>query len=85
MAKLARVAKEAKTGEILIEGHTDDTPIHNQQFPSNWELSTARAISVVRYFVEKHNISPQKLSALGFGEFRPIADNDIFQILYFIG
>lgn len=60
---------------IRIEGHTDNVPISTPKFPSNWELSTARSISVVRYFVEKHNISPQQLSALGFGEFRPIADN----------
>lgn len=64
---------------IRIEGHTDNMPINTAKFPSNWELSTARAISVVRYLVEKHNLSPQQLSALGFGEFRPIADNSTDQ------
>ncbi len=60
---------------IRIEGHTDNTPIRTSRFPSNWELSAARAISVVRYFIEEHNFSPDQLSVLGFGEFRPIADN----------
>ncbi|MBD3218002.1 MAG: OmpA family protein [candidate division Zixibacteria bacterium] len=60
---------------IRIEGHTDNTPINTPRFPSNWELSAARAISVIKYFIEKHEISPDQLSALGFGEFKPIADN----------
>jgi chemotaxis protein MotB len=60
---------------IRIEGHTDNTPINTAQFPSNWELSAARAITVIKYFIEKHNIPPRQLSALGFGEFKPIADN----------
>jgi chemotaxis protein MotB len=60
---------------IRIEGHTDNRPIKTARFPSNWELSAFRAITVVRYFIDKHEISPTKLSALGFGEFRPLSDN----------
>jgi len=60
---------------IRIEGHTDNMPISTARFPSNWELSAARAISVVRYFINEHDFSPDQLSVLGFGEFRPIADN----------
>jgi chemotaxis protein MotB len=61
---------------IRIEGHTDDIPIHTAMFPSNWELSTARAVNVLRYFIEHHHIDSQRLSAEGFGEFRPMVAND---------
>ncbi len=60
---------------IQVEGHTDNAPIATPQFPSNWELSAARAGSVVRHFVDL-GMTPSRLSAAGYGEFRPIADND---------
>jgi len=60
---------------IQIEGHTDDLPIHTAQFPSNWDLSTARAMSVLRYFLHKGLISPQRLSAAGYGEYHPLVPN----------
>ena len=59
---------------ILIEGHTDNTPVESIRFPSNWELSTLRACNVIKYFISK-GISPDRLSAEGFGEFRPVANN----------
>lgn len=61
--------------EILVEGHTDNRPINTPQFPSNWELSTSRALSVVRYF-ERQGINPERMGALGYGEYRPIATNN---------
>jgi chemotaxis protein MotB len=61
---------------VRVEGHTDNVPIHTAQFHSNWELSTARASSVIRYMIEKFNFSPELLSASGYGEFRPVAPND---------
>jgi len=61
---------------VRIEGHTDNLPIHTQQFPSNWELSTTRAVNVLRYFSEVHQISQQRLSAVGFAEFQPLVAND---------
>lgn len=61
---------------IRIEGHTDNLPINTRDFPSNWELSTARAVNVVKYLIEKYNFSPYILSAAGYGEYRPIAPND---------
>jgi chemotaxis protein MotB len=61
---------------IRIEGHTDNLPIHTEIFPSNWELSTARAVTVLRYFIQTHNINPQRLAAVGFGEFQPLVPND---------
>ncbi len=60
---------------IRIEGHTDNVPISTEKFPSNWELSVNRATVCVRYLIEKHNFPPEKISALGYGEYRPIADN----------
>ena len=63
------------TNSIRIEGHTDSIPIQTSAFPSNWELSTARATNIVRYLVNSHAFSPDKLSAIGYGEYRPIADN----------
>ncbi len=61
---------------VLVEGHTDDRPIVGGGFRSNWELSTARAFSVIRYFIEEENIPPERLSAIGYGEYRPLYPND---------
>jgi len=60
---------------VTVEGHTDNTPIGTPQFPSNWELSVVRASSVVRLFVDA-GVAPQRLTASGYGEQRPVADND---------
>jgi chemotaxis protein MotB len=61
--------------QTRIEGHTDNLPINTPKFPSNWELSTARATNCLRYLVEKHNFPPERISALGYAEYRPIATN----------
>ena len=60
---------------IRIEGHTDSVPIRTPQFPSNWELSTARATTIVRYLLTHFQVNPQRLSATGYAEFHPIAPN----------
>lgn len=60
---------------IRVEGHTDNTPITTSRYPSNWELSTARATNIVRYLVEGKHYQPQQLSATGYGEFKPVAQN----------
>lgn len=62
--------------EIIVEGHTDNVPIHNYEFASNWELSTQRAVNVLKYFVENKGLDPKKFQAAGYGEYRPIATND---------
>ncbi|MBD3166446.1 OmpA family protein [bacterium] len=62
--------------EIRVEGYTDNLPIHNWRYRSNWELSAARAISVVRYLIEEHNFQPEMLQAMGYGEYFPVAAND---------
>lgn len=61
--------------DILVEGHTDNVPIHNSRFASNWDLSTARAVSVVSYFVEKKGMNPTRFSVKGYGEYKPLLDN----------
>lgn len=60
---------------LRIEGHTDNAPISTAQFPSNWELSTARATNVLKYLLKYYDAEPEKISATGYGEFRPVADN----------
>ena len=60
---------------LRVEGHTDNTPIHTAQFPSNWELSTARATFLLQYLISNEDIPPQRLSAVGYGEYRPVSSN----------
>jgi len=61
---------------VGIEGHTDNVPIKFSGWKSNWELSTARALSVLHYLVNNQGISPERLSAIGYGEYRPVASNE---------
>ena len=61
---------------IRVEGHTDNVPISSSRFPSNWELSTARATAIVAYLISKFGFAPDRLSAAGYAEFRPMATND---------
>jgi chemotaxis protein MotB len=61
---------------VGIEGHTDNVQIQYSSWKSNWELSTARALSVLHYLVDKKGISPERISAIGYGEYRPVASND---------
>src|SRR3982074_3205461 len=62
--------------DIRVDGHTDSTPIESPRYPTNWELSAARALAVTRYLSETDGIHATRLMAAGFGEFRPIALND---------
>ena len=61
--------------DLRIEGHTDNVPIHNAQFNSNWELSTARATGIAQLFLELEAISPDRISAAGYAEYHPVASN----------
>jgi chemotaxis protein MotB len=85
-ASLKKDAQEAVAGvakalsgltdrQFLVAGHTDDKPIHTARFPSNWELSTARAVTVTRALIAD-GMRPDTLGAVGYGEFDPIAPND---------
>jgi len=72
--EVAPVLASFKDREFQVVGHTDNVPIKTSKFPSNWELSTARAVSVVKYLQDK-GVPPTSLSAGGYSEFQPVADN----------
>lgn len=64
------------SNQVRIEGHTDNVPINTVEFKSNWELSVRRATEVVRYYIEKGNLSPARVSAAGYAEYRPVMSNN---------
>ncbi len=74
LAKLAEAFRKLDA-EVRVEGHTDNVPISSEQFPSNWELSAARAMAVLKYLLVQ-GLPPERLAAVGYGEFRPVAPND---------
>jgi chemotaxis protein MotB len=61
--------------KVRVEGHTDNVPINSQRYRSNWELSSSRSLSVVQLFAEQTGIKPENMSAVGYGEYRPVASN----------
>jgi len=73
--EVSQVLKDMKN-DIIVEGHTDNVPILGGKYKSNWELSNARAMSVIRYFTEQEGLSQERFAAAGYGEFRPMATND---------
>jgi chemotaxis protein MotB len=75
---LNQIAKAIKnvSKPVRVEGHTDNVPIQTRRFPSNWELSVARAVNVVKYFAEVGKMDPHRLSAVGYGDSRPVVAND---------
>jgi chemotaxis protein MotB len=75
MTKIGRMVRKIGV-PVQIEGHTDDRPIRTAAFPSNWELSAARAVTVLRYLTETLGVDAQQLSAVGFSEYQPIVPND---------
>ena len=74
LAEIAKVLKPMKDRHFEVAGHTDDVAIQSPRYPSNWELSTARAVTVTKLLVEK-GVDPKELSAAGYGEFAPVAEN----------
>lgn len=75
LKSISAIINKVPSTQIRVEGHTDDIPIHTRQFPSNWELSAARALNVVKFLAEYGNINPARLSAIGYGEYRPLVPN----------
>lgn len=61
--------------EIMVQGHTDNRPINSDKYPSNWELSSARALAVVKYFINDKGLGAERFSATGYGEHRPLVEN----------
>src|SRR5262245_43533835 len=74
MAEIAKAVGEQR-GSIVVEGHTDDLPVRSPLFPSNWELSAARAACVVRYLIEQGGLDGARLSAVGLADTRPLVEN----------
>jgi chemotaxis protein MotB len=74
LAEVAAVIRETRV-PIIIEGHTDTIPIRNSRYSSNWELSAARATSTLMHLVQSDGAGPERLSAAGYGEYRPVASN----------
>lgn len=74
LGQIANALKEFDERSFQVEGHTDNVPIKSSRYPSNWELSTARALSVLHLMIQD-GVKPENLSAAGFGEFHPRADN----------
>jgi chemotaxis protein MotB len=72
---LSNVLKKNRDIDVLIEGHTDSIPIKTSKYQDNWDLSTARASSIVRLMADEHNINEKRLTAAGRGEFQPRASN----------
>lgn len=63
-------------GQIRLEGHTDNTPINTSKYPSNWQLSTARAITLLRLLRDKYHVPADRLAVAGYGEYSPLSPND---------
>ncbi len=75
LAEVATILSEFKDRRFMIAGHTDNQPIATPRFPNNWHLSTARAVSIVEFFVTQ-GFAPENVAPAGYGEFDPIAAND---------
>lgn len=78
LRKIATVLARFPNRQVHVIGHTDNVPIRasaRHRYPSNWELSTARATAAVRFLTEQGGVDPRRIGAVGYGEFRPIADN----------
>ncbi|MHB2025303.1 MAG: OmpA/MotB family protein [Elusimicrobiota bacterium] len=77
LSKLAPTLKKLSLDhDVVVEGYTDDSPIHNEYYDSNWELSTSRATSVARLLIDKYGLPPQHMAAMGYGQYRPAVPND---------
>ena len=75
LADVADVLKQIESRDFQIAGHTDNVPIHTRRFPSNWELSTARAVNVARFLIDDGGMSSDRLSAAGYADTQPVAPN----------
>lgn len=75
LSKIAKIIKDYKDYDVLIEGNTDDVPISKTNIRNNWDLSCLRASSVVQYLQNQYGVDPKRLTAGGRGEYNPIADN----------
>ncbi len=75
LSKIAKIIKDYKDYDVLVEGNTDDVPISRTNIRNNWDLSALRASSIVQVLQNQFGVNPSRLSAAGRGEYNPIADN----------
>lgn len=75
LKKVARIIKKLPN-DIRVEGHTDNVPINSSDFPSNWHLSVARALNTAYYLINEEGVNPDKVSIVGYAEYKPIESND---------
>jgi len=79
LGKVAQILGNYSNRPVLIEGHTDNVPIGprlKSRYQTNWELSTARAVAILRYLIKKHSLPPEQLAAAGYGKYHPIDSNE---------
>jgi len=75
LSQIAEIIGKVDGASVRVEGHTDNIPIHTRSFPSNWELSASRALNVVKFLASQGHVDPGRLSAIGYGEYRPEVPN----------
>jgi chemotaxis protein MotB len=75
---LSRIEENIREGvkQVLVDGHTDDVPIQSAKYPSNWELSAARASSVARVIIDRLQFPPERIVVTGYGQYRPLKPNN---------
>ena len=73
---ISQILEQSRDREVIVAGHTDNVPINTAEFPSNWDLSVKRAVNFLRILLQNENLNPEKFSAVGYGEYHPIAAND---------
>ncbi len=76
MGEIAESIRKNPSYTVEIDGHTDNLPIHTSQYPSNWELSEARATSVLKCFIDRYGIDPSRFYIRGYADRRPLVSND---------
>lgn len=78
LSQLAKIMKELPN-DIRVEGHTDNIPINSPVYASNWHLSVARALNTAYLLINEENLNPEKVSIVGYAEYKPIADNETLE------
>ncbi|MBM7856126.1 chemotaxis protein MotB [Desulfohalotomaculum tongense] len=76
ITSIARILEQYPQYEVVVSGHTDNVPINNKEFESNWDLSSKRALNCMKILLQNKNLDPYRFSAIGYGEYRPIASNE---------
>lgn len=73
---ISEILEQSQDREVIVAGHTDNVPINTSEFPSNWDLSVKRAVNFMRILLQNENLRPENFSAVGYGEYHPVAPND---------